>query len=63
METSKGGVIAIPVEVVTDPKVALMFAVPIAAPITSPLALTGATAGVSEAQVTEVVTSCVLPSV
>lgn len=63
METSNGGVIAIPVEVVIEPEVALMFAVPIAAPITSPLVLTGATAGVSEAHITDAVTSCVLPSV
>ena len=51
------------VEFVTVPEVALMLAVPNAAPVTNPPVLTGATAGVSEAQVTEAVTSCELPSV
>ena len=52
-----------PVEFVIVPELALMLAVPAAAPVTRPLALTTATEEVSEAQRTDCVTSCVLPSV
>jgi hypothetical protein len=62
MATSSGAVTATAVELVIAPELALMLAAPIAVPMTSPAALTGATAGESDAQVTDAVRSCVLPS-
>jgi len=63
IDRSSGAVTAMLVELVTVPELALILAVPIAVPITSPPAFTSATEGASEAQVTEAVTSCLLPSV
>lgn len=62
-DTSTGGDTVTPVDVPTVPELALIFAVPNAKAITKPLLLTGATVGESEAHVTELVRSCVLPSV
>jgi hypothetical protein len=63
IDRSSGAVTAMPVALVTAPKLALILAVPMAIPDTSPLADTGAIAGESDVQVTDEVTSCVLPSV
>jgi hypothetical protein len=50
-------------ELVTVPEVALMFELPNALAVTKPVALTGATAGVEDDQVTVAVMSCEVPSV
>ena len=62
IDVTTGGVTDNAAELLIDPKVALTLAVPIPAPDTSPPVLTRA-ALESEAQVTEDVRSCVLPSV
>ena len=46
----------------TEPTVPVITAVPGATPVTTPLELTSATAGFELAQVTDEVTSCVVPS-
>jgi hypothetical protein len=58
-----GAVTATPTEFAIAPEAAVILAVPIAVPVTSPPAVTGAIADESDVQTTEVVTSCVLPSV
>ena len=63
IDRSNGAITAAPVAFATVPELALIWAVPIVVPITKPPALTGATAGASEAQITEAVTSSMLPSV
>lgn len=57
IDIRSGAVTATAVELVTVPEVALILAVPIAVPVTKPPAATGATAGVSEAQVADCVKS------
>lgn len=63
IETSWAGVTVSAVEPVTVPEVALMFALPVPVPVARPPVFIVATAGVSEPQVAEPVTFCVLPSV
>jgi hypothetical protein len=62
-ETNVGCVTVTGVEPVIDPEAAVTVAVPMLAPVSRPVLPMLATAGAEELQLTELVTSCVLPSV